>query len=99
MFGQWQIRQHFLLFAIILLQLCFVPVAQAQDQCVTFGEARQNGQFDTKGLRSASSVKKEVEARDGGKVVAFLICHPGPVYKLTVLHPGGRVATVSVPAR
>jgi len=99
MLGQRQIRQHLLLCAIILWQWSFAPMVHAQDQCATFGEARQSGQFNMSGLRSASSIKKDVEGRTGGKVVSFLICRPGPVYKLTVLHPGGKVTTVSVPAK
>lgn len=74
-----------------------MPDARAQGNCMTFSEARKAGL--SSGLRSAAAVKSEVEARTGGKVVSFLICRPGPIYKLTVLHPGGNVSNVTVPAR
>ncbi len=90
-------------FALAFGVLCFwVSASQeghAQEQCVTFGEARRLGLFARFQLRPAGLVKNEVEARTGGKVVSFLICRPGPLYRLTVLHPGGNVVTLSVPAR
>lgn len=74
-------------------------VAHAQANCLTFGQARQAGLFAKFNLRPAGQVKRNVEAQTGGKVVAFLICRPGPVYNLKVLKPGGVVEDVTVPAR
>ena len=86
--------------AVLLgLQFGGAQETSAQAGCLTFGQARQQGLFARFNLRPAGAVKNEVEARTGGKVVSFMICRPGPVYQLTVLHPGGRVENVSVPAR
>lgn len=84
---------------LLVLQFSSVQRTSAQAGCLTFGQARQLGLFARFNLRPAGAVKNAVEARTGGKVVSFMICRPGPVYQLTVLHPGGRVETVSVPAR
>lgn len=89
-------RLRILSLAIVLAVLSVRENAAAQAQCVTFSEARKLGLSN---LRPAGAVKAEVEARTGGKVVSFLICKPGPTYRLTVLAPGGTVSSVSVPAR
>ena len=76
-----------------------LPVAHAQNGCVSFGQARKAGWISGLNLRSAGSVKKSVEARTGGKVVSFKICRAGPTYKLTVMRPDGNVMTVTEPAQ
>lgn len=92
-------QQILLLAALFCLPLAAAGDVAAQGNCVSFGQARQQGLFAQFNLRPAGAVKNEVEARTGGKVVGFKICRPGPNYVLTVLHPGGRVETISVPAR
>lgn len=92
-------RHLFAAVVVLFLQFSIPQKVEAQGGCVTFGQARQLGLFARFNLRPAGAVKNEVEARTGGKVVGFMICRPGPVYQLTVLHPGGRVETISVPAR
>jgi hypothetical protein len=79
-----------------MLGLAGASGASAQGNCMSFAEARKAGLTN---LRPAASAKAEVEERTGGKVVSFLVCPQGPVYKLTVLQPGGTVTNVTVPAR
>lgn len=81
------------------LVLGTVPDSHAQNNCVSFGQARRAGWTSGLNLRSAGSVKKSVEARTGGKVVSFKICRDGPTYKLTVIQPDGNVMTVTEPAQ
>jgi len=92
-------RRAFLALGIVLLSGITAPQAGAQGNCLTFGQARQAGLFAQFNLRPAAAVKNAVEARTGGKVVSFLICRPGPVYKLTVIRPNGNVVTVTAPAQ
>lgn len=99
MLRRLRLQRFALAFGLFYFCLSASQEAHAQEQCVTFGEARRSGLFAQFQLRPAGLVKNEVEARTGGKVVSFLICRPGPSYRLTVLHPGGNVVTLSVPAR
>lgn len=92
-------RRAILALGILLLLGSAAPSARAQGNCLTFGQARQAGLFAKFNLRPAAEVKNSVEARTGGKVVSFLICRPGPVYKLTVMRPDGNVVTVMEPAQ
>ncbi len=89
----------FLALGMVLLLSSIAPSARAQGNCLTFGQARQAGLFAGIKLRSAASVKKSVEDSTGGKVVSFLICSPGPVYKLTVIKKNGNVVTVTESAQ
>lgn len=79
-----------------MLGLAGAANAPAQGNCMSFAEARKAGLTN---LRPAASVKAEVEARTGGKVVSFQVCTQGPVYMLTVLQPGGTVTNLTIPAR
>lgn len=91
-------RRAFLALGMALLLGSGAPSLRAQTNCLTFGEARQAGWFAGIKLRSAATVKKEVESSKGGKVKSFLICRPGPVFKLTVIRKNGDVVTVMEPA-
>jgi hypothetical protein len=92
-------RRAILALGIALLLGSTASPMHAQGNCLTFGQARQAGLFAKFNLRPAASVKNAVEARTGGKVVSFLICRPGPVYKLTVIRKNGNVVTVTEPAQ
>ncbi len=96
--GRITFRRILLALGIALLLGSVPPSARAQDNCMTFDEARKAGWFAGIKRRSAASVKKEVENSKGGKVESFLICRPGPVYKLTVIRKNGSVITVTKPA-
>ena len=86
---------------IVLLSGGMPYPVNAQNGCVTFGEARKLGLFARFHLRPAAMVKNRVEARIGGKVVSFLVCRSGagPVYQLTVVTPNGSVRNIRVPAQ
>jgi hypothetical protein len=65
--GRKTFRQALLALGIMLLLSSELPSARAQDNCKTFGEARQAGWFAGIKLRSAADVKKAVENRTGGR--------------------------------
>lgn len=85
---------------VSLLLVGGVSPVHAQGQCVTFGKARKLQLFAKFNLRPAATVKNNVEARTGGKVVSFLVCRSGsgPFYQLTVVRPNGGVENITVPA-
>lgn len=77
-----------------------MPEARAEENCVSWGEARIAGLTEAFKLRPAPDIKEDVERRHGGKVVSFQICreHDALTYKLAVFRSDGKVLFVTEPA-